>query len=255
MIAFHPVPAFQDNYIWVLSQDGKAVVVDPGDAGPVQAWLDQQQLNLIGILITHYHPDHVMGLPQLTATHDVPVWGPTAEAGGIPSLSESLQAGDSVSIPELDLELDVIELPGHTLGHIGFIGPDFVLCGDTLFASGCGRLFEGTPEQMQTSLAALRDLPASTRVYCAHEYTLDNMDFALAVEPDNDALLRARQQAAEQREQGQPTLPTTIGAERRINPFLRWDSAAVIAAARDRDAASDAPAEVFGAIRRWKDSF
>lgn len=255
MIDFHPVPAFQDNYIWVLSRDGRAVVVDPGDAAPVEDWLAQQELQLAGILITHHHPDHVMGLPKLTANHEVPVWGPAAEARGIPNLTDTLAEGDRLRIDALDLELSVIELPGHTLGHIAFLGPDFVLCGDTLFACGCGRLFEGTPEQMQASLARLRELPASTRVYCTHEYTLANMAFAAEVEPGNEALTRARAQAEAQREAGEPTLPSRIGIERRINPFLRWDSPEVIASARRQGASNDSPAAVFTALRRWKDSF
>ncbi len=255
MLRLHPVPAFADNYIWVLSRGDRAVAVDPGDAAPLLAWLDSSGLSLAGILITHHHPDHVMGLPALTQRFELPVWGPQAEAAGIPGLNRPLCDGDRVRIEALDLELEVLAVPGHTLGHIAYHGPDLLLCGDTLFAAGCGRLFEGTPAQMQASLSRLRELPASTGVYCSHEYTLANMDFALAVEPENAALHQARARAAERRAAGEPTLPSRIGAERRINPFLRWDSPAVIRAARAQGAPNDDPVEVFAALRRWKDRF
>ena len=260
MIDVHAIPAFTDNYLWLLVRGSSAVVVDPGDAGPVRATLDRMGLNLVGILITHWHPDHIGGLPQL-ATDGMPVYGPAAEAARIPGLTQTLAEGDSVEV--LGLAFTVLELPGHTLGHIAYYSAPSIeavngllFCGDTLFSAGCGRLFEGTAQQMHAALTRLAALLAQTAVYCTHEYTLANLAFAWAVEPDN-AALRARIDAVrELRARDLPSLPTEIGLERASNPFLRVNVPAVRTAA-ETWAAAELPtdAQVFAALRRWKDGF
>ncbi len=249
-----PIPAFTDNYFWLLERDGAAVVVDPGDAAPVERVLAQGQLRLDAILVTHHHHDHIGGLAALRARHDVPVYGPAAEADAIPELTHALREGDRVDL--LDTALTVWEVPGHTLGHIAYVAAGFVLCGDTLFSAGCGRLFEGTPQQMHRSLSRLAALPPETRVYCTHEYTLANLAFAAAVAPDSRAVREETARVRALRARGQPSLPSTIGHELRVNPFLRVDDPAVGAAARRQSGAPLAePAEVFAALRRWKDGF
>lgn len=255
-----PIAAFTDNYFWLLLRGDAAVVVDPGDAGPVERALSGRGLRLAAILVTHHHFDHVGGLAALTARHKVPVYGPAAEAATIAGLTHVLREGDRIEV--LGTPLTVWEVPGHTLGHIAYAadspasGTGFVLCGDTLFSIGCGRLFEGTAAQLHASLARLAALPPETRVYCTHEYTLANLAFAAAVEP-NEPLIRdefARVRAL--RARGLPSLPTTIGHERRLNPFLRTGTAAVAAAARrqaGRPLSTDL--EIFAALRLWKDGF
>ena len=251
-----PIPAFTDNYFWLLERDGRAAVVDPGDAAPVTRTLEARGLKLAAILITHHHMDHIGGLPALKAAYDFPVYGPAAEAGQIPGLTRLLREGDRVHLGELAVELTAWEVPGHTLGHIAYIANDFVLCGDTLFSAGCGRLFEGTPPQMHRSLSRLASLPARTRVYCTHEYTLANLAFAAAVEPGNARLRDEIARVRAVRAQGQPSLPSTIGHEREVNPFLRAGDPAVAAAARQHAGQALAgDAEVFAALRRWKDGF
>lgn len=255
-----PIPAFDDNYIWCLYEDDAAWVVDPGDASPVQAFLYERGLRLHGILITHHHGDHVGGLATLRAAWPgATVWGPANPA--IAGIDHPLREGASATVA--GLRFDVIEVPGHTLDHIAYYcgdsTPPILFCGDTLFAAGCGRLFEGSAAQMQASLGKLARLPADTAVYCAHEYTLSNLRFAHAVEPDNAALRARQQRDSALRERGRPTLPSSIGEELATNPFLRWDAPAVIAAARERApqsaAAEPDPVTVFAAIRAWKDHF
>lgn len=253
MIHIHGIPAFTDNYIWLLHNGQHAVLVDPGDAQPAMAELRQRDLQLQAILITHHHPDHVGGLPTLLAQYDVPVYGPAAEAQKIGYISHSLNDGDRLQISELSLNLEVLALPGHTLGHIAYYQPGLLLVGDTLFKAGCGRLFEGSPEQMQASLARLRKLPDNTAVYCTHEYTLANIGFAQRVEPNNPAIKEAAIAAEKMRTESLPTLPTSIGLERQINPFLRWDEPEVMHCAHRLGAKGDHPAAVFAAIRAWKD--
>jgi hydroxyacylglutathione hydrolase len=250
-----PIPAFADNYIWLLQgpDPAQVAVVDPGDAAPVLARLEALGLGLGSILVTHHHGDHVGGIRELLARFpDAVVYGPAGER--IPGRRVALADGDAVAPPGLEATFRVLDVPGHTAGHIAYAGAGSLFCGDTLFACGCGRLFEGTPAQMQASLARLAALPGDTRVYCAHEYTLENIGFAKWVEPES-AELRAREERdLALQEAGVPTLPTTLDLELRTNPFLRWDAAPVVAAA-ERYAAAPlrTPVDVFAAVRRWKD--
>ena len=253
-IEIRPIPAFQDNYIWMLARDGCAAVVDPGDAAPVHAALRADGLKLTDILVTHHHGDHVGGVAELADAYRARVWGPARES--IPRRQVALAEGDAVEA--LGQRFEVIEVPGHTLGHIALYAPALaiLLCGDTLFACGCGRLFEGTPAQMFESLGKLARLPGATRAYCAHEYTLSNIRFARAVEPDN-AELAARSRDCEQlRARNEPTVPSTLALERATNPFLRCDQPAVRAAAERRSPGAGAdPVSTFAAIRAWKNEF
>ena len=261
MLKLLALPAFADNYIWVLHHRGEALAVDPGDAAPLQATLSEHGLLLRGILVTHHHPDHTGGLSALAASHPCPVYGPATEA--INGLTHRVKGGDSISL--LGQTWQVMDVPGHTAGHIAYWcaaptdgGAPLLFCGDTLFSAGCGRLFEGTAAQMQASLASLADLPGETRVCCTHEYTLDNLRFALQLEPGNAALLARASMARQLRELSLPTLPSTISLERDTNPFLRWAAPDVIEAARNRSpfpATSSAPEAVFAALRSWKNVF
>lgn len=246
--------AFRDNYIWLLRHGTAAAVVDPGDAAPVTAYLQRHDLKLRAVLVTHHHPDHVGGVAALRGHHDVPVFGPAGE--DIPTVTRPLGEGDRIELPELCASFDVIEVPGHTRGHIAYYGANVLFCGDTLFACGCGRLFEGSAEQMWRSLRKLAALPAETLVYCAHEYTQANIGFAIAVEPDNERLRIRAQKVAELRRRDEPTVPTTLAEELATNPFLRADQPTVKNAAQRRQGAplSDV-AGVFAVIREWKNVF
>jgi hydroxyacylglutathione hydrolase len=258
MITIIPIPAFADNYIWTLREGGNAVVVDPGDAAPVQDYLDREGLALTAILATHHHNDHVGGIPALVARYPVPVFGPARES--IPERTRALAEGDEIDVPGLPLHLRVMDIPGHTAGHIAYFGDvsgvPAVFCGDTLFAVGCGRLFEGTPQQMWSSLSSLAALPPDTRVYCGHEYTLANIRFALAVEPDNAALWDREKREQAKRDRGEPTLPSTIAEERLTNPFLRAPIPAVRgAAAAHAGHPVSGDVDAFAALRAWKNAF
>lgn len=250
------LPAFSDNYIWMLHDGHAALVVDPGDAAPVQQALESRGLVLRGILVTHHHPDHVGGVDALRPLLQGPVHGPARER--IPEPFVPHADGDVVEL--LGLRFEVLDVPGHTAGHIAYRQLDtasapLLFCGDTLFSAGCGRLFEGTPAQMSTSLARLAALPGDTQICCTHEYTMSNLRFASAVEPDNEALAAHLRHCAALREAGRPTLPSTVALERRINPFLRCTEPAVVAAARGQGAASSGPVDVFAALREWKNRF
>jgi hydroxyacylglutathione hydrolase len=251
------LPAFSDNYIWLLHNDHQALVVDPGDSAPVLAWLGQHPgLQLGMILVTHHHADHTGGLSDLVRQTGAQVVGPVLES--LPVEARGLQQGDHVDWQGLRFE--VHDVPGHTLGHIAFWAqPDhqapLLFCGDTLFSGGCGRLFEGTPGQMLDSLDRLAALPGDTRVCCAHEYTLSNLTFALAVDPDNAALQAYAQACRLLRQQQQPTLPVALSTERAINPFLRSRSPSVRAAVHQRAALALDDVTAFAALRTWKNEF
>jgi hydroxyacylglutathione hydrolase len=255
------VPAFDDNYLWLVhapADPRQVLVVDPGDAAAVEMALRAQDLVLAGILVTHHHGDHVGGVKALVAARGaearggsddtscgrelapderiasklaptIPVFGPGNE--DIDGITHPVKGGDRVELPALGLSFAVLDVPGHTRGHIAYAGHGTVFCGDTLFSGGCGRLFEGTPAQMHASLGALAVLPPETQVYCAHEYTASNLRFALAVEPGNAALMAYAGEVAALRAAGQRTVPTTVARELAINPFLRTAVPEVRAAA------------------------
>ena len=250
------IPAFQDNYLWLIHDGEHAAVVDPGDAAPIVAALEQHALSLAAILLTHHHADHVGGVPALLERFQVPVFGPRSEA--IPQVSQGLGEGDTVTIPELHLTLDVFDVPGHTRGHIAYFASSqrWLFCGDTLFAGGCGRLFEGTPQQMVASLDKLAALPDETKVYCAHEYTLSNLRFAREAEPGNAALLARLQAEQAKRDRGEPTVPSTIALEKQTNPFLRFREPAIAdVLIRQQQLQDKAPTAIFAALRQWKNVY
>ncbi|MFZ5960606.1 hydroxyacylglutathione hydrolase [Pseudomonas sp. QL9] len=259
MIQIDALPAFSDNYIWLLQDAAqrRCAVVDPGDAAPVEAWLAAHpDWTLSDILVTHHHHDHVGGVARLKEGFGARVLGPAGER--IPACDQALEDGDEVEV--LGLAFKVLHVPGHTLGHIAYFHDDadapLLFCGDTLFAGGCGRLFEGTPAQMQNSLSRLAALPGTTRVYCTHEYTLSNLRFARAVEPENPQLAARFAEVTAWREQGRISLPSNIALERATNPFLRVAESSVRQAADERKGEQIlSPAEVFAVIRQWKDSF
>ncbi|HZZ91169.1 MAG TPA: hydroxyacylglutathione hydrolase [Usitatibacter sp.] len=250
----HAVPAFQDNYLWVIAEGRHAAVVDPGDAVPVQRFLDERGLELAAILATHHHADHIGGVPALARRWKCPVFGPAGD--GVEGLDRKLAEGDRIEVPGIGARFAVLDVPGHTAGHIAYVGEGSVFCGDTLFACGCGRLFEGTPAQMARSLGKLARLDPATRVYCAHEYTLSNIRFAEAVEPGNAALAARKLRDAARRGRNEPTVPSTIGDELATNPFVRCDAPEVVASAeRHAGRRLDGPVEVFAEIRAWKNGF
>lgn len=272
------LPALADNYIWMLRQGSQALVVDPGDAAAVCRALDERSLELTGILVTHHHADHVAGLPALRPRLRGPVWGPAGEA--IDGVDHPVREGDCLTA--LGASWQVLDVPGHTAGHVAYFcaalplasgsarapvdedraeGVDaltpapVLFCGDTLFSAGCGRVFDGTVEALQASAQRLGGLPPATLVCCTHEYTLANLRFAQAVEPDNPEIARHARRCEALRADGRPTLPSRMALERRINPFLRCDQPAVALAARPHGAADTDPRAVFAALRRWKNTY
>jgi hydroxyacylglutathione hydrolase len=257
MLTVTPVRAFTDNYLWLiqgLSDPSRAAVVDPGDAQAILAALGETGHALEAILVTHHHGDHVGGVAELVKRTGARVFAPARERS--PAESTPVSGGDELDLTGLGLRFRVLDVPGHTAGHVAYYGHGAVFCGDALFSGGCGRLFEGTAEQMLASLDALASLPDDTRVFCAHEYTLSNLRFAMTVEPGNEDLSAWQDEAKALREQDIPTVPTTIGLEKRINPFLRSRLPAVKRAAEAHAGATlGSPLAVFAEIRRWKDGF
>ena len=262
MFDITPIPAFSDNYIWLLCDPAsdEVLVVDPGEAPPVLQALKQRSLSLTGILVTHHHPDHVGGIAELLDHYPVPVYGP--ENPAITEISHRVRESDRLEIGGNHFE--ILAVPGHTLDHIAWYAPAAVagrgllLCGDTLFAAGCGRLFEGTPKMMWHSLQKLASLPEDTLVCCAHEYTLANLHFALAAEPDNERIQQRLETERSRRDRGEPTLPSSIGLELATNPFLRCTAPALMRHAAEssgQPAAELSAVESFAALRSWKDRF
>ena len=259
-LTIEPVQAFSDNYIWLIRAPGtqECFVVDPGDATPVLDALAKQSLTLTGILVTHHHSDHIGGIETLKQHYQTQVYGPRQSTIG--SLTHRVSEGDQV--PVLGQRFRVLDVPGHTLDHIAFCCDEqnLLFCGDTLFSAGCGRLFEGTPEQMQQSLNKFKQLPDSTKVFSAHEYTASNLVFAAAVEPENTEISRYNDIVVERRAQNKPTLPSTIGLEKQVNPFLRTTENRIKRAARqwhrNNIGGHDLQdTDVLGVIRKWKDNF
>jgi len=254
------LPAFSDNYLWLWQQDQMAVVVDPGDAAPVLQALAKDGLKLAAILVTHHHADHVGGVRELHLATGAQVFGPARE--DIPAPFTPVMHGDHLTL--MGQTVQVLDVPGHTAGHVAYFLPDtpqspVLFCGDTLFSGGCGRIFEGTPAQMLASLDRLAALPPSTRVCCAHEYTLSNLRFALAVEPSNIDLQTYMAQCQQLRAQGTPTLPAQLGTELQINPFLRARHPRVQHAVAQHAGLSALEqtddVAVFAALREWKNDF
>lgn len=257
-IDIHPLPAFSDNYLWLLSDGQRAWVIDPGEAEPVTAALAARDLRLEGILLTHWHPDHIGGVEALRRDTGCWVAGPAAEQARMPALDHALVDGDRIGAGPLDFR--VLGVPGHTLGHIAYHHagdgdlPGLLFCGDTLFHTGCGRLFEGSPAQMLASLDRLAALPDATRIYCTHEYTLANLHFARGLEPDHAGLAASEAEARAARAEGRPTLPTTMALQKATNPFLRSrDPQLAGRIARDHGIAADDPLAVFATLRQLKD--
>ena len=250
------VRAFNDNYIWLVrgASTDRVAIVDPGDAAPVLPYLREMRLQPVAILCTHHHGDHVGGVDEILDEYSVPVYGPANEH--IPQRTHALREGDRVSLPELELDFSILDIPCHTAGHIAYYGSGMVFSGDTLFSAGCGRLFEGTAEQMHHSLTKLAALPEDTQVYCGHEYTVSNLRFAMAAEAGNADVKTYLSQAEQKQAQGRPTLPSTIGLERRVNPFLRASLPALRQSAeRHEGRRLDSEVAVFASLRRWKDGF
>ena len=247
------IPAFKDNYIWLLRKGASAVVVDPGDARPVLDVLEREGLTLVSILVTHHHADHQGGVASLLARYPAEVFAPALES--ITAVTRPLLGGETIRLESLDAEFKVFAVPGHTRGHLAYYSNACLFCGDTLFTAGCGRLFEGTPTQMLDSLTRLAALPEQTAVYCAHEYTEANLRFALAVEPGNRRLRERADEVAVTRAQGQATVPSTLSLEHATNPFLRCSEPEVMASAQQRAPQANDALAVFTALREWRNGF
>lgn len=254
----HPIPAFQDNYIWAIvsADENEFAVVDPGDPAPVLEYAKNHDLELTHILVTHHHPDHTGGLTSLAAKYKPTIFGP--RPSNIKGITDYVAEGDTIEL--FGTRFAVLEVPGHTLDHIAYFSddtaPPTLFCGDTLFAAGCGRLFEGSPAMMFESLAKLSALASNTAVYCTHEYTMANLKFAAAADPNNTELQTRINTEQAKRDQTQPTLPSTIGLELATNPFLRCDDGQIIEQLKRQNSSTlHTPIEVFAALRAWKDNF
>jgi len=250
MLHISPLPAFDDNYIWLLHNAREAVVVDPGDATPVLQVLEKLQLNLKTILITHHHADHIGGVEELLKRCPAQVFAPRYEQYAFEHIA--LADGDKIELPEIELKLSVMWLPGHTLGHIAYFNNEHLFCGDTLFGAGCGRLFEGTPAQMLSSLNRLKTLSPNTKVYCTHEYTAKNIAFALTLEPDNQVLIERKNSVHALRTKNQSSLPSTISLELKTNPFLRCQQPSIV---KNSHASNTNELSVFSAIRELRNHY
>lgn len=251
-----PIPAFDDNYIWLIhgKSEQHVAIVDPGDEVPVLAQIERNHLVPVAILCTHHHYDHVDGITNLLKQFDIPVYGPAGE--NIPNVTHRVVEGDKVGLSELGLNFKVLDVPGHTRGHVAYFAEDMLFCGDTLFSAGCGRLFEGTAEQMHESLSKIAALPGKTRCFPTHEYTLANLQFAQTVEPENGEIHAYIKEIKALREADKPSLPSFLAKELQINPFLRASEEAVRSAVSVHEGAKlGSPLEVFSSLRRWKDKF
>lgn len=255
-IEIQPIPALKDNYIWaIFNRDTReAWIIDPGDATAVFDFLRLQNLDLVGILVTHRHWDHVNGIEPLTAKFDVPVIGPLKD--NISQLTRGITNNDLLTFDQLPITFKVFEIPGHTKGHIAYYSPGMLFCGDTLFAAGCGRIFEGSPEELYASLQMLVSLHDATKIFCAHEYTLNNLKFAILVEPDNSDIEERLAKISKMRQDDLITLPSTILEEKLTNPFLRCHASTLIKnVERHVNRELKTPLEVFTELRKWKDTF
>ena len=252
----HTIPTFEDNYIWLLTHGKNTAVVDPGQAAPVIEYLEAHELSLKAILLTHHHYDHIDGARELQERYACPIYG--AKMHEIDTIVQS--EDDIIDLNTHGLgQWQVIATPGHTLDHIAYFSPSsppVLFCGDTLFGAGCGKLFEGTAAQMQSSLEKIRALPDNTLIYCGHEYTKDNLRFATLAEPDNAAIHQRIATSRAQRARNEPTIPSTLALEKATNPFLRWDSTELRRNTEQRSKGGlDTPTDIFAAVRAWKDEF
>ena len=256
MLEIIPLPALKDNYIWLLKNtiSRHVAIVDPSEAEPVLNVIKSEGLIPIAIMITHHHWDHVGGIQGITEQFEIPVYTPKTET--VAGSTNPVAEGDIISLSELELSLEILDVPGHTSGAIAYYTDTVVFSGDTLFTAGCGRMFEGTPPQMHASLSKFKTLPDSTLLYCGHEYTASNLKFAASVEPDNAAIHKRLQHVEKLRNSNQPTVPATLAEEKQTNPFLRCEiSDVIMAASHFSDKDLNEPSEVFAALRKWKDDF
>lgn len=256
MLEIIPLPALKDNYIWLLKNkaSGHVAIVDPSEAEPVLKLIKSEELTPIALLITHHHWDHVSGIAGITEKYDIPVYTPKTES--IDGSTHPVGEGEVIPLDELDLKLSILDVPGHTSGAVAYYTDGMVFSGDTLFTAGCGRMFEGTPPQMHASLSKFKALPDDTLLYCGHEYTVSNLQFATTIEPENKEIQRRLTQTKQLIDNKQPTVPSTLKVEKETNPFLRCEQTSVINAATKHSGKKlDKPHEVFAEIRSWKDSF
>ncbi len=249
------IPALQDNYIWLIAEGSDAIVVDPGEAAPVLKKCEEEKLTVSTVLITHHHADHTGGIKEvLDKFGDAKVYSPRNDK--FKFNYEPVSEGRPIKIAKPSLSFDVYETPGHTLDHVSYYTPGHLFCGDTIFACGCGKLLEGSPKQMFISLEKLSALPNSTLIYCGHEYTMDNIRFAMAADPNNNKIEMRERIEAGKRKNGEPTLPTSLELEKETNPFLRWNAHAIQSKAEKRlGKRPEHRYEILGALRKWKDKF